>query len=557
MRAKLAKRRHKKHLLLNLSSDPKLNFHSEKLEPNESQLVDIMPPRREWKKLGQEKRMSDLSPINTIDKNIRSLQLTINYFKSLESKPEFINGLEKTIRSIQFLPKKKLYQIRKPEIYPKKKDDKPQDVTKCRPISLFGLKDKIIITLTNKFLTDLFDGFFYIHSYAFRSKREIRSKLVTPSHHDCIQYISEYVHKFNDTPLWVAESDICKFYDSVNHNMIKRSFQKLIKSAKKSYPGLSCISAIRIFESYLKSYSFVHDILPLNKDQSFFEKFHIQKGEFEWIDKELHEKHYYKSLYKERIGVPQGGALSGLIANIVLDYADKKVLEHDDGKLLYIRYCDDMILMHPDQNVCSKAFQSYNRALTDLKLIPHQPEIIEEYSKAQWVKKSKDVYRWDLIENGGIPWIGFVGYEMNRKGDIRVRKKSLTKEMKKQYEIVSVIKRTVEKNYRRVNKKTISDSTINRLTGMSIGRATIWNYKFMKNELCWANGFGMVNDNKYSRIQIRRLDRSRNKLIFRLSRFLKRMNDLNLPDRKPRKNTPKYYGKPFSYYYHIIEKNPR
>jgi retron-type reverse transcriptase len=126
--------------------------------------------------------------------------------------------------------------------------------------------------------------------------------------------------------------------------MIKRSFKGFIKSAKKSYPGLSCLSAIRIFESYLKSYPFVHHSLPLNKDQSFFEKFHIQNGEFEWIDKELNEKHYYKSMYRERIGVPQGGALSGLIANIVLDYADKKVLEFDDGKLLYIRYCDDMIL---------------------------------------------------------------------------------------------------------------------------------------------------------------------------------------------------------------------
>jgi hypothetical protein len=90
---------------------------------------------------------------------------------------------------------------------------------------------------------------------------------------------------------------------------------------------------------------------------------------------------------------------------------------------------------------------------------------------------------------------------------------------------------------------------------MSIGRATIWNYKFMKNELCWANGFGMVNDNKYSRIQIRRLDRNRNKLIFRFSRFIKEIKDLDLPDRKPRKNIPPYYGKLFSYYYHIIEKN--
>jgi hypothetical protein len=43
-------------------------------------------------------------------------------------------------------------------------------------------------------------------------------------------------------------------------------------------------------------------------------------------------------------------------------------------------------------------------------LIPHQPEVIVEYTIAQWIKKSKDVYIWDTIENEGIPWIGFVGY---------------------------------------------------------------------------------------------------------------------------------------------------
>jgi hypothetical protein len=32
------------------------------------------------------------------------------------------------------------------------------------------------------------------------------------------------------------------------------------------------------------------------------------------------------------------------------------------------------------------------------------------------------------------------------------------------------------------------------------------------------------------------------------------MKDLYMPEKKPRKNQNLYYGKPFSYYYHGIEK---
>ncbi|MBK8362805.1 MAG: hypothetical protein IPL24_03750 [Bacteroidetes bacterium] len=55
------------------------------------------------------------------------------------------------------------------------------------------------------------------------------------------------------------------------------------------------------------------------------------------------------------MGIPQGGALSGLIANLVLDFADRKMQSLNDSKLLYVRFCDDMIIIHPSKKKAIEA----------------------------------------------------------------------------------------------------------------------------------------------------------------------------------------------------------
>jgi hypothetical protein len=60
---------------------------------------------------------------------------------------------------------------------------------------------------------------------------------------------------------------------------------------------------------------------------------------------------------------------SGLIANIILDYSDKKLKNIHD--LFYVRYCDDMILMHEDLNICTSAIETYQKSISDLLLFNH------------------------------------------------------------------------------------------------------------------------------------------------------------------------------------------
>jgi hypothetical protein len=91
----------------------------------------------------------------------------------------------------------------------------------------------------------------------------------------------------------------------------------------------------------------------------------------------------------------------------------------NDENLLYVRYCYDMIIMHTDKEKCGVALNKYMNAIKKLGLFLHEMKNMT-YSDKFWTSKSKGPYEW-CEEN--VPWVGFVGYEINRSGEIRVRKK--------------------------------------------------------------------------------------------------------------------------------------
>jgi hypothetical protein len=105
------------------------------------------------------------------------------------------------------------------------------------------------------------------------------------------------------------------------------------------------------------------------------------------------------------------------------------------------------------------------------------------------------------------------------------------------------------------SKNKVIESTKDRLIGMAIGRVNIWNYKNYKNDLCWAKGLNLVNNNKYSRMQVKSLDRSRNKYLRRLRMFLDccEQNVEHIAKKETNRQII-FLGKPFSYFYHVIER---
>lgn len=270
------------------------------------------------------------------------------------------------------------YKIIEPDIIPEIKEQnqsklkylkKKGEKLECRPISRFVLKDRIILSLTNKFLTELFDPYFEKSSLAFRSAIKNENGYEVTKHHTAVDRILDYKLQFKERSLFVAECDMKKFYDTVNHKKCFEAFEKLLIRANIDYPDLNLAFPKKIFISYLNSYSFYENINQNCNNDDYWSKQLDNKGKsingvYPWVDELLN------CPIKERVGVPQGGALSGLIANIVLDFADKKLLEIED--LFYIRYCDDMILMHYDKSNCEKAINIYSNAIKEQCLFSHK-----------------------------------------------------------------------------------------------------------------------------------------------------------------------------------------
>jgi hypothetical protein len=587
LRAKVANSRNKKHLIHLLTDSKKYNYHlrdSEKYSnsnenSNEflnfekeflSQLNKLLPPRKKWVNLGRTSRI-DRNTNQVITSNKRneySLIKTIKTYRKKSPNEPWLIALDEFVNDIQKSVSTGAYKILAPTIYPKlKKEKNLRGENECRPICLFNLKDRIVLSITNKYLTRLFDRYFEDCSYAFRSKKN-NSGTAILNHHDCIIDILEYKKKHSHKPLWVAECDMEKFYDTVNHKIVKVLYDELIQKCQNTNPNVDFSKPTHIFNEFLECYSFNKNV-PLPEDLNYWKSYNIPNGNFKWVAEEFNDLRYYNNIENERIGIPQGGALSGLIANIMLNVADKVVLQTG---AFYLRFCDDMIILHPDKTTCEVAKELYINTLKGLKLVPHkfksETELIiirKNTSKERkklgknsyeqfWKVKSKGSYKWDSIIKGGFPWIGFVGYELHYEGYSRVRKKSLLKEIKKQNEVVEEVRKAVITGMRK-SKASVTESAIHRLVGMSVGRVSLKNYNIVSNDLCWKIGFKELRPNKYSIEQIKQLDRNRNKIYYALLKDLQEpeIDKDNKIESKSRQII--HFNKPFSYYYQIIERN--
>ncbi len=581
LRAKQASKRNKKNLLFRLTSNEEYNYHkteSENYSEYEMEfyekLNDLLPKRRQWVEPNRKARLNKKTKqkLSTVDKNASAISQTIGIIKKKNPDAPFLKNLTEFVKDIQHSIQQKDFKIEKPIIYPKLKDElDKKSINECRPIALFNLKDRIILSLTNKYLTELFDSYFQDCSFAFRARNKIKD--ILPTHHDCIKEIKNFKLQYMETDLWAVECDMEKFYDSVNHQKIREHFYALIEKVKTEFPENDLSIPIRIFEAYLNCYSFNRNTLPLNDDAVHWAKYlkdkegNTFKGHYGWVQQGFKKHGYYSDFTSNEIGVPQGGALSGLIANIVLDIADKEVKK---TKVFYARFCDDMIILHPDKAECELAKRLYIDSLKSLKLVPHDfcenDQLIVPRTKPKknlpptsiqpfWKNKSKGPYKWSAIKKGGFPWIGFVGYELHYEGHTRVRKGSLAKELKKQKMVIQRIKRAVQQQ-RRKSVGTVCESAVHSLVGMSVGRVQLRNFDKIKHELCWNNGFKELTMNKYSIKQIKELDRSRNKLYYKLEVEINDMSvaESNREEKSTKKRQIIDFNKPFSYYYQVLER---
>jgi RNA-directed DNA polymerase len=161
--------------------------------------------------------------------------------------------------------------------------------------------DRVIQQAVAQVLTRIWDHTFSETSFGFRPKR---------SQHDAIGQYREYV----GTGLrYVVDIDISKFFDRVNHDRLMARLATRIKDKR----------VLKLTRSFLTS--------------------GVMIGGLEQPTKE---------------GTPQGGPLSPLLSNIVLDELDKEL---EKRVLRFVRYADDCVIFVKSKRAANRVMESISR----------------------------------------------------------------------------------------------------------------------------------------------------------------------------------------------------
>jgi RNA-directed DNA polymerase len=207
--------------------------------------------------------------------------------------------------------------------------------------------DRFLQQAIAQVLTPLYEPLFSETSYGFRPGR---------SAHDAIKQAQQYVQEGNE---WVVDIDLEKFFDRVNHDMLMARVARVVKDKR----------VLKLIRAYLESGVMINGVVMETEE-----------------------------------GTPQGGPLSPLLSNIMLDDLDKE-LEKRGHK--FVRYADDC-------NIYVKTQRAGERVMESVK------GFLEKKLKLKVNPKKSKVDRMNRVK-----FLGFSFYKHKGEIFIRVAKRSL------------------------------------------------------------------------------------------------------------------------------------
>ena len=424
-----------------------LNKHIDLFDLSPRKMLSrMMPPRKNWVRPTNRVRKDENGKEKKLDRRKlaeKSLKFTIKRDRERQIRDgityPYLDEMRRFMDRIRERLSAETLQFKSPQLLPiyKDKDDNKQEVI-CRPLTVYSqLEDKIIIALTSHYLKHYFDCYLHENILSYRKARQIESKKRRVSDfNDGIKKIKAFRDAHIDERIYAFDCDIKKFYDTIPHNVVRDCIRRHLNQSRLSDEGKAQV--MKVIDAYLRSYNFyTHAKQETLQNDDVFSKVRRRlngkekeyKCQLKWV-KEIENLPVEQQL---SLGVSQGGALSLLVANIVLNDVDRVITATPDENRLFIRYCDDMILLHTDYNECCRLKELYVKSLQDHGLYYHGFENVtapnaegEDPRKHYWSIKSHEPFLWDDGDDNANRYIGFLGYEIRRDGRIRLRKSNVS-----------------------------------------------------------------------------------------------------------------------------------